>query len=163
MFRDIIHIKYALDDLYRRNFIKGFIKKKFYRFQLKKLLKRLNNQPVDIELLKAYYEFINLTNINQNDKFLSKYYISIESDNNTINIYVVDSELSFIISISQNRRLNITYNEDSKDLYIFELQGSLSVRDKRDKYKSIVTKKINDSIIDIIIFSVLLFYDERKK
>ena len=75
LFRDFIFMKSDLDKIYSENRLKGILYRKYYLNKIEKTLNNLRNNPIDINLLKGFYEFLKLTRINLDERFKETYYI----------------------------------------------------------------------------------------
>lgn len=162
MFHDFIFLKYNLKDIYRKNPIKGFFYHKFYKFKVKRLLSKLYNNSVDVELLKGFHEFLTLTNIHISEEFKKLYSIILFSDKNSIK-FVIDTDISFTISIYNDNRINILYNEGEFNNYIYETRNDILNFNKRDSSKKQILFNINEKIIDVMIASIMTFFDKDRK
>ncbi len=157
-FRDFIFMKNDLDKYCYENKIKGTFYKKYYLNKIQKLLNNLRNNPIDVKLLKSYYEFLKLTKINLDDKFKEKHKVTLYSDLNSIYI-VVNSNINFTISVFMETKITITYCNNN-NRFVYEVVDNLSNIDNRDREKSNIIKEVSDLLTDIIIFSVMSYFNK---
>ena len=67
-------MKNNLDFIYKHNKLKGFIYNKIYQNKINKLLNRLYDNPVDVELLIGFFDFLYITRIHILDDNLKRLY-----------------------------------------------------------------------------------------
>lgn len=160
VFRDFIFMKSDLDKIYSENKIKGILYKKYYINKIDKLLNTLNDESINIELLKEFYEFLKLTRINLDERFKEKYIVSLYSDLNSIYIKV-NSSINFIISVFMKSKITITYC-NGNNRFEYEIINNLSNIDNRDREKYKIIKEVSENIIEIIKFSVISYFKKGK-
>lgn len=160
MFRDLIIMKSELDKIGYENKYKGFLYKKYYLHKIEKLLDNLKNNPIDVNLLKGFYEFLKLTRINLDNKFKEKYNVTLYSDMNSIYI-IVNTTISFTISIFMERKITITYC-NSNIRFSYEILDSFDNFDHRDREKNRIIEEVTVELTDIIIFSVMSYFKKGK-
>lgn len=156
-------MKNNLDFIYKHNKLKGFIYNKIYQNKINKLLNRLYENPVDVELLIGFFDFLYITRVHILDDNLKRLYqIKLYPDSNTIKIEF-DSKICFIITVLQKTNINITYSIEGHTRFIYDVIDNLLNFDKRDKEKDRILSEINEKIIDIIIYSILTYFGFNKK
>lgn len=156
LFRDFIFMKSDLDKIYSENRLKGILYRKYYLNKIEKILNNLRNNPIDINLLKGFYEFLKLTRINLDERFKEKYNVTLYSDMNSIYI-IVNSSISFTISVFMEKKITINYRVDN-NVFVYELLDNFSNVNSRDREKYKIIKEVNDNITEIIIFSVISYF-----
>ena len=140
----------------------GFLYYKLYSCRFKTLFKDLYKLSVDVELLKEFHEFLKLTSIHEIDKFKEKYIINLYSDKNTIK-FRISTDIFFTISVFMDNKLSIDYTDGEVFRYLFDIENNILNFDQRDQRRYEVLSDINRKIIDIVIFSILLYLEYDRK